>query len=178
VGVAATNLRFVSALRIASLTVNAFAFEFINPSVSPLRNLFNTGTLAVAGHHANSIYAALGVGVSDLVPVEATYSSFAFGVANGAPVAPALLAASVTRSAYPAHGPSGGGGVVWVTGASLARGACDFGFGFGDTPKTFSDTAGVRVSSALVACEGTCCAFPKSRLPVCAYKTDTFFYLS
>ena len=73
----------------------------------------------------------------------------------------------------PATGPSGGGGVVWVSGSGLTRGACDFGIGigigFGDVLDTRSrssssswlaETASVLVSSALVACEAPALASP------------------
>ena len=130
----------------------------------------------LAGHHATCILGALGVGLMDHSP-DAT-AAFAFGRAS--PRERARLegggpggAGAATRAAYPATGPSGGGGVVWVSGSGLTRGACDFGIGigigFGDVLDTRSrssssswlaETASVLVSSALVACEAPALASP------------------
>ena len=173
VGVEKHRLRSVSALTVAAeaspaITFSGDAFSApVTPTVS--------GHL-LAGHHATCILGALGVGLLDHSP-DAT-AAFAFGRAS--PRERARLegggpdgAGAATRAAYPAAGPSGGGGVVWVSGSGLTRGACDFGIGigigFGDVLDTRSrssssswlaETASVLVSSALVACEAPALASP------------------
>lgn len=149
VAVAATRVRFVSALRVASQSVPAFAFS--SKQINPSAQLFPASSIAVAGHHATSILDALGVGSMEFSTESTT--AFAFGVAANSAPSPALSsAAPAILSAYPSAGPSGGGGVVWVTGRSLSSAGCDFGFGFGEEA-VCADTASVVVSSALVACE-------------------------
>lgn len=153
------SLRSVSALAVAAKASPAFAFtaEHLLSGKRPASASFGRReTLAAAGHHATCILGALGVGLIDHSP-DAT-AAFAFGQAS--PRERAWLdgagpggAGAATRAAYPAAGPSGGGGLVWVVGKELTVGACDFGFGFGDDRLGFFLTASVLVSSALVACE-------------------------
>jgi hypothetical protein len=150
------RLRFVSAIAVAARTVPAFASATESLATAryavPKRSIGvpPSGVLsALAGHHAASIRDALGRDSADFSPAATT--AFAFGVARGGPT---------TRFAYPAAGPSGGGGIVWITGASLlsTRGVCDFWFEmFGDVPQHLSpviaNTASIGISSAVVACE-------------------------
>ena len=171
VGVEKHRLRSVSALAVAAEASSALAFaaETASRGRTPAFSAPGTRTvLAAAGHHATCILGALGVGLLDHSPD--TVAAFAFGRAS--PRERARLegggpggAGAATRAAYPAAGPSGGGGVVWVSGSGLTRGACDFGIGFGDDLDTRSsswlaETASVLVSSALVACEAPAPASP------------------
>ena len=157
VGEEKRSLRSVSALAVAAKASPALAFKN-----APGRR--GEHSLAAAGHHATCILGALGVGLIDHSP-DAT-SAFAFG--QESPRERAWLldgvgpggAGAATRAAYPAAGPSGGGGVVWVSGSELARGACDFGFGFGDLRVGYAETAAVLVSSALVVCEAPALSSP------------------
>ena len=178
VGVEKHRLRSVSALAVAAEASSALAFAAFEAfeafaaetagarGGTPAFSAPGTRTvLAAAGHHATCILGALGVGLLDHSPE--TVAAFAFGRASPRGV-PARLegggpggAGAATRAAYPAAGPSGGGGVVWVSGSGLTRGACDFGIGFGDVLDTrVLDTASVLVSSALVACEAPALASP------------------
>ena len=169
VGVEKHRLRSVSALAVAAKASSALAFAAETAGArggTPAFSAPGTRTvLAAAGHHATCILGALGVGLLDHSPE--TVAAFAFGRASPRGV-PARLegggpggAGAATRAAYPAAGPSGGGGVVWVSGSGLTRGACDFGIGFGDVLDTrVLDTASVLVSSALVACEAPALASP------------------
>lgn len=171
VGVEKHRLRSVSALAVAAEASSALAFAAETAGArggTPAFSAPGTRTvLAAAGHHATCILGALGVGLLDHSPE--TVAAFAFGRASPRGV-PARLegggpggAGAATRAAYPAAGPSGGGGVVWVSGSGLTRGACDFGIGFGDVLDTrVLDTASVLVSSALVACEAPALASPGS----------------
>lgn len=153
------SLRSVSALAVAAKASPAFAFTAEHLLYGKRPASASTGrrdALAAAGHHATCILGALGVGLIDHSP-DAT-AAFAFGRAS--PRERAWLdgagpggAGAATRGAYPAAGPSGGGGLVWVSGKELTVGACDFGFGFGDERRGYFLTASVLVSSALVACE-------------------------
>jgi len=168
VGVEKHRLRSVSALAVAAEASSALAFAAETAGArggTPAFSAPGTRTvLAAAGHHATCILGALGVGLLDHSPE--TVAAFAFGRAS--PRERARLegggpggAGAATRAAYPAAGPSGGGGVVWVSGSGLTRGACDFGIGFGDVLDTrVLDTASVLVSSALVACEAPALASP------------------
>ena len=170
VGVEKHRLRSVSALAVAAEASSALAFAAETAGArggTPAFSAPGTRTvLAAAGHHATCILGALGVGLLDHSPE--TVAAFAFGRAS--PRERARLegggpggAGAATRAAYPAAGPSGGGGVVWVSGSGLTRGACDFGIGFGDVLDTrVLDTASVLVSSALVACEAPALASPGS----------------
>ena len=163
VGAEKHSLLSVSALAVAANASPASAFETV-PGRRSAR--IASVTFAAAGHHATCILGALGVGLVDHSP-EAT-SAFAFG--REAPstsrarqrslgVGPGGAGAA-TRAAYPAAGPSGGGGVVFVSGSDFVSGACDFGFGFGDRRVGYAETAGALVSSALVACEAPALSSP------------------
>ena len=177
VGVEKHRLRSVSALAVAAeaSSASAFAAETASRGGTPAFSAPGTRTvLAAAGHHATCILGALGVGLLD--HSSDTVAAFAFGRAS--PRERARLegggpggAGAATRAAYPAAGPSGGGGVVWVSGSGLTRGACDFGIGFGDVLDTRSSRSSswlaetetsVLVSSALVACEAPAPASPGS----------------
>ena len=187
VGVEKHRLRSVSALTVAAeaspwrmafaaaetaeIAGGTFSGDAFSAPITPTVS----GRL-LAGHHATCILGALGVGLMDHSPD--AFPAFAFGRAS--PRERARLegggpggAGAATRAAYPATGPSGGGGVVWVSGSGLTRGACDFGIGigigFGDVLDTRSrssssswlaETASVLVSSALVACEAPALASP------------------
>ena len=170
VGVEKHRLRSVSALAVAAEASSALAFAAETAGArggTPAFSAPGTRTvLAAAGHHATCILGALGVGLLDHSPE--TVAAFAFGRASPRERArrssgggPGEYSGAATRAAYPAAGPSGGGGVVWVSGSGLTRGACDFGIGFGDVLDTrVLDTASVLVSSALVACEAPALASP------------------
>lgn len=171
VGVEKHRLRSVSALAVAAEASSALAFAAETAGArggTPAFSAPGTRTvLAAAGHHATCILGALGVGLLDHSPE--TVAAFAFGRASPRERArlegggPGEYSGAATRAAYPAAGPSGGGGVVWVSGSGLTRGACDFGIGFGDVLDTrVLDTASVLVSSALVACEAPALASPGS----------------
>ena len=171
VGVEKHRLRSVSALAVAAKASSALAFAAETAGArggTPAFSAPGTRTvLAAAGHHATCILGALGVGLLDHSPE--TVAAFAFGRASPRERArlegggPGEYPGAATRAAYPAAGPSGGGGVVWVSGSGLTRGACDFGIGFGDVLDTrVLDTASVLVSSALVACEAPALASPGS----------------